>query len=72
MKKLYLFLILMLGAFYLSFSQGVDFSKTGNQENSERFRTLQISGHGGGHLYSGQSLTSKLEGYGIGFRSFKC
>ncbi len=57
MKNLYLILILFLSTVYMSHSQGVDFSKPGDVENSGRFRNLQISGHAGGHLYSGNTLT---------------
>lgn len=35
------------------------------EENQGRFRTLEIRGHSGGHMYGGETLTSKLEsGYG--------
>ncbi len=34
-------------------------------ENAGRYRTLEIRGHSGGHMYGGETLTSKLEsGYG--------
>lgn len=64
MKHLYKILILALSTIYISYSQGIDFSKPRDVENSGRFRTLQISGHSGGHLYSGKTLTNKLAGYG--------
>ena len=35
------------------------------EENQGRFRTLEVRGHSGGHMYGGETLTSKLEsGYG--------
>lgn len=63
MKSFNLFLMLAMSTIYFGYSQ-VDFSKPGDEDNSGRFRILQISGHAGGHLYSGQTLTDKLAGYG--------
>lgn len=47
-------------------AQNPIYSKMGDPANNEgRFRTLEIRGHSGGHMYSGNTLTSKLEsGYG--------
>ena len=48
------------------FSQNPLYSKVGDPaDNQGRFRTLEIRGHTGGHMYGGETLTSKLEsGYG--------
>lgn len=48
------------------FSQTALYTKSGDPaENQGRFRTLEIRGHSGGHMYGGETLTSKLEsGYG--------
>ncbi len=47
-------------------AQNPIYSKTGDPAANEgRYRTLEIRGHSGGHMYSGNTLTSKLEsGYG--------
>lgn len=48
------------------FSQNPLYSKVGDPaDNQGRFRSLEIRGHTGGHMYGGETLTSKLEsGYG--------
>ncbi len=56
--------IILLFSFPLVRAQSIDYESIKDSLNFGRFRTIQISGHGGGHLYSGQSLTSKLAGYG--------
>ncbi len=46
-------------------AQNSNTNNTSGSENTGRFRTLQLAVHSGAHLYSGKTLTSKIEsGYG--------
>ncbi|UCE70017.1 MAG: acyloxyacyl hydrolase [Flavobacteriaceae bacterium] len=61
----------LLAAFTLGISTSVTgqdplYTRSGEpSENQGRYRTLEIRGHTGGHMYGGETLTSKLEnGYG--------
>ncbi|MDM9630295.1 acyloxyacyl hydrolase [Robiginitalea aurantiaca] len=65
MKKGLLFALTFCAAIGL-FAQNPLYTKTGTEsDNQGRFRTLEVRGHTGGHMYGGETLTSKLEsGYG--------
>lgn len=65
MKKA-LFFALSISAVISMVAQNPLYTKTGDaSENPGRFRTLEIRGHSGGHMYGGETLSSKLEsGYG--------
>lgn len=61
-----LFTLLLSSVVASLWSQEPAYVKSGvGIENQGRFRTLEIRGHSGGHMYGGETLTSKLEsGYG--------
>ena len=61
-----LFLSLMLGLLSGLNAQEPLYRKVGNSdENQGRFRNIELKGHTGTHLYSGNTLTTKLSsGYG--------
>lgn len=66
MVKKYVFvtICLILMTFY-SKAQNSNGENTTYIKNTGRFRTLELKAHSGGHLYTGKTLTSKLEsGYG--------
>lgn len=62
-KLFYAFLLCLPSVF---FAQNPLYTRVNDPtENQGRFRTLEIRGHTGGHMYGGETLTSKLEsGYG--------
>lgn len=64
MKKFKLLLILTIASLFICNGQDAPKEDAQEQLNEGRFRILQISGHTGGHLYTGQTLTNKLSGYG--------
>lgn len=62
-RSVFTSLLVICSAFTLS-AQQPNFDQIKDSLNFGRFQTLQISGHSGGHLYSGKTLTTKLGGYG--------
>ena len=65
MKKL-IITVFILYSPLVAIGQNPLYTRSGDPvENQGRFRTLEIRGHTGGHMYGGETLTSKLEdGYG--------
>ena len=64
-RRLITGLIILLFSFSLVNAQSIDYESIKDSLNFGRFRTIQITGHGGAHLYSGQTLNEQVaHGYG--------
>ena len=64
-KRLITVLISFLFSYSFLHAQEIDFESIKDSLNFGRFRTIQFTGHSGGHLYSGQNLQEQVvNGYG--------
>ncbi|RLD24484.1 MAG: hypothetical protein DRI70_08205, partial [Bacteroidetes bacterium] len=64
-KHFFLLLIVFSTQYYFAQESNLDYDKVKEVENYGRFRFIEIRGHTGMHLYSGEGLEGKLDdGYG--------